>query len=130
MEALRRMKPVLVALSAWAVACPASDLDSDGRCEWGALQTTGADIRSIACSSSKSAPVPSPLQIQAESLPPFDALAVAALREHPDDPRPAALAIGFHGWSAPEQDATPGLVSVARIDTGEVLWTLQGPAVP
>ena len=110
--------------------CDVGDLDSDGFTDIASLVTTKADLLAPAFSIHQSKALYSPLRVQAECLRPFDALAVAPLRDAPDATKPAALAIGLHGVTLQEGKTSPGLVVVARIDSGEVLWTLQGPEGP
>jgi len=110
--------------------CDLGDVDSDGYTDIAALVATKADILAPAWSIHQSKALYSPLRISAEVLRPFDGFAVATLRDSPDASKPVALAIGFPGFGPAQQDTTPGLVTVARIDSGEVLWTMQGPEGP
>jgi FG-GAP repeat len=110
--------------------CDLGDVDSDGFADIAALVTTKAEVLAPAFSIHQSKALYSPLRIQAECWNPFDALAVATLRDSPDATKPAALAIGMHGLGSLQGNTTPGCLVVARIDSGEVLWTLKAPEGP
>ncbi len=110
--------------------CDLGDVDSDGFADIASLVSTKAEVLAPALSIHHCKALYSPMRIQAEISGVFGALAVATLRDSPDATKPAALAIGMHGFGSLQGNTTPGLLAVARIDSGEVLWTLQGPEGP
>jgi hypothetical protein len=110
--------------------CDVGDVDSDGFTDIVAVVTTGADILAPTWSIHAATALYSPLRVPAETSRVFDAIAVATLRDSPDASTPAALAIGMHGFGSLQGNTTPGFLAVARIDSGEVLWTMKGPQAP